>query len=308
MLRRLSLALLLLAGPAAAQRAAPFTVAETGESFDSLQDAVDAVGDGSGTIRIAPGRHSDCAVQEEGRIAFVAVEPGTALFDGGICEDKATLVLRGRSARVEGLTFVNLAVEDGNGAGIRIEQGDLDVAWTLFADSECGILSADDPQGAIRIDRSTFRGLGRNRGGDSAHSLYVGRYGALVVTRSRFERGVGGHYLKSRAPRVEIVDNSFDDSRGKGTNYLIDLSEGAAGRIAGNVLVQGRDKDNFGTLIAIAPEGTETSPAGLIVERNEASLAPGFRGRTAFVGDWSGEPPLLRGNRLGARIVELERR
>ena len=106
----LALAAILSAGPLRAQSSGPFTVAETGERFADLQDAVGAIGGGTGTIRIAPGRYGGCAVQEAGRIAFVAETPGTVIFDGGICEDKAILVLRGRSARVEGLTLLPLAL------------------------------------------------------------------------------------------------------------------------------------------------------------------------------------------------------
>ena len=291
-----------------AQDAGPFTFAETGQSFASLQDAVDAIGGGRGTIHIAPGRYSDCAVQEAGHVAFVAESAGTAIFDGGVCEGKATLVLRGRSARVEGLVFTHQQVPDGNGAGIRIEEGDLAVAFAMFVDAQSGILSAHDPSGAINIDRSTFSGLGRHPDGDGAHALYVGGYGALRITNSRFERGTGGHYVKSRAPRIEVLDSSFDDSAGRDTNYMIDLSEGAIGRIAGNVFVQGTGKENYGTLIAVAPEGNENGSAGLVIERNEASLAPGFRWTTTFVGDWSGDPLTVRQNRLGRGIAEIERR
>ena len=39
----------------------PYRIAETGETFGSLQQAVAAIGDRSGTIRIAPGRWRDCA-------------------------------------------------------------------------------------------------------------------------------------------------------------------------------------------------------------------------------------------------------
>src|SRR5829696_1688396 len=145
MVRAAFLVALLAACPSAAAAAA-FTVAETGRGFERLQDAVAAIGGGSGTIRIAPGRYRGCAVQEAGRVAFVA-EPGTAVFDGGACEGKATLVLRGRSARVDGLVFAHVRVADGNGAGIRIEQGDLTVSQTKFMDGQCGILSANDPTG-----------------------------------------------------------------------------------------------------------------------------------------------------------------
>jgi hypothetical protein len=136
-------------------------------------------------------------------------------------------VLRGRSARVEGLVFTHVRVADGNGAGIRIEQGDLVVAYARFADGQCGILSANDPSGTIRIDRSTFSGLGKHPDGDGAHSLYIGNYGSLAVTRTRFERGTGGHYLKSRAAGIEVTGSSFDDSAGRTTNYMIDLPNGA---------------------------------------------------------------------------------
>ena len=304
----LGLAAAAAAAPLLAQSSAPFTVAETGESFESLGEAVSAIGDGTGTIRIAPGRYEDCAVQEAGRVAFVAEQPGRAVFDGGICEDKATLVLRGRSARVEGLVFTHAEVDDGNGAGIRLEQGDLSVSRTLFVDAQSGILSASDPGSSIAIDHSTFSGLGRHPDGDGAHSLYIGDYGALRVTNSRFERGTGGHYLKSRAPRIEVLNSSFDDSQGRTTNYLIDLPDGAVGRIAGNVFVNGLGKENYGTMIAVAAEEGSNSSAGLTIENNDVSVAPGFPWRTAFVGDWSGERLVIRNNRVGPGIALFARR
>ncbi|HET9641169.1 MAG TPA: right-handed parallel beta-helix repeat-containing protein [Allosphingosinicella sp.] len=309
MRRRLAFALAVTTAaaiwPLQAQSTAPFTVAETGRSYGSLQDAVSAIGRGSGTIRIAAGRYGECAVQEAGRVAFVAQVRGTAVFDGGACEGKATLVLRGKSARVDGLVFTHVRVPDENGAGIRLEDGDLVVAYSRFTDGENGILTANGLPGSIAIDRSTFSGLGE---GDGTHSLYVGRYGSLKVTNSRFERGVGGHYLKSRAPRIEVLGNSFDDSGGRRTNYLIDLSNGAVGRIAGNVFVHGTGKENYGTMISVAPEGAENRSAGLAVEDNDASVAPGFRWSTVFVGDWSGEALAIGDNRVGPKIKPFERR
>jgi len=292
-----------LAAPAMSQSGGAFTVAETGQSFARLQDAVNAIGGGDGTIRIAPGRYRDCAVQEEGAVAFVAEKAGSAVFESAICEGKATLVLRGHAARVEGLVFLHNEVEDGNGAGIRIEKGDLDVVNAMFLDSQSGILSASDPTSAIRIDRSTFAGLGKDPTGNGAHGVYIGDYGSLSITRSRFERGNGGHYLKSRAPRIEVTDSSFDDSKGSHTNYMIDLSNGATGRIAGNTFVVGPNKDNYSTMITVAPEGRERSSTGLVVENNTASVAPDFEWKTTFVGNWTNDTVLVRNNRLGERIT-----
>jgi hypothetical protein len=299
---------LLLAGPASAQAPGSFVVVGSGESFETLQEAVTALGGGDGTIRIAAGTYEDCAVVEGGNVAFVAGTPGEVVFDGGVCEEKATLVLRGRSARVEGLTFTHTDVADGNGAGIRIEKGDLVVIGSKFVDAQSGILSAADPSSTISIDRSTFSGLGKDPTGNGAHSIYVGDYGGVKVTNSRFERGTGGHYLKSRAPKVEAIGNSFDDSQGSDTNYMIDLPHGATGRIAGNLFVNGRDKGNYGTMIAVAAEGRLRSSAGLAIEHNRAWLAPNFPHWTAFVGNWSRDAVIIRNNELARRMTAIARR
>ncbi|HEY0147425.1 MAG TPA: right-handed parallel beta-helix repeat-containing protein [Allosphingosinicella sp.] len=312
---RLPLALLALAAaaPLVAQTGAPaFTVKESGQSFASLQQAVDAIGAGRGTILIPPGRHRQCASQRAGDVSFAAAQPGTAIFDGVACEGKAALVLSGRSATVEGLIFQGITVPDANGAGIRLEQGALTVRESLFRDSESGILSANTENGgAILIERSTFSGLGRcDRGLACAHSIYIGEYGggSLTVRRTRFERGRGGHYVKTRAAMVEVSDSSFDDTAGRTTNYMIDLSTGASGTIARNVFVQGKDKENYSALIAVAGEGRKTPSDGLIIANNDASLAPGMNRGTTFVADWGGDVTRIEANRLGPRIAKYEKR
>ena len=111
-----AVALIPIAAVFAQAGSAPFTVVETGQGYGSLQQAVDAIGNGEGTIAIAPGTHRQCAVQQAGSVAFLASEPGQAIFDGIECEGKAALVLRGRAASVSGLVFRNMAVPDFNGA------------------------------------------------------------------------------------------------------------------------------------------------------------------------------------------------
>jgi hypothetical protein len=284
----------------------PFEVPEQGAAFATLQEAVDAIGGGAGTILMAPGRYRQCAVQSGGRIIYRAAQAGSAILDGKACEGKAALVLGGRSATVEGLVFENIRVADGNGAGIRLQQGDLVVRESLFRDSESGILTGVDERSTVFVERSTFSGLGKCAD-DCAHSIYVGRYGSLTVRRSRFERGTGGHYVKSRAGRVEIADTSFDDSAGKSTNYMIDLPEGATGKISGNTFVQGRGKENYSGLIVVAAEEEVNSSEGLNVTANDASLAPGAKG-TTFLVSFTKAPLSLGTNRLGEGISRFERR
>lgn len=290
-------------------REASFTVLESGRGYVSLQDAVDAIGDGRGTIEIAEGNWRSCAVQRGGFITYRAAVPGKALLGGVACEGKASLVLRGRGARVEGLVFADITVRDGNGAGIRLEKGPLTVIQSWFRDSQQGIMTANGVDSELIVDKSTFTRLGtcENSGG-CAHSIYVGDYGSARVTRSRFEQGTGGHYLKSRAARTVVEDCSFDDANGHGTNYMIDLPNGAAGAIRGNWFVQGADKENWSAFIAIGAEGARHSADGLVIERNDARLAPGLHRTPAFIADWTGDRLVLRGNTLGPGLKPYERR
>jgi hypothetical protein len=299
-----------LAAVLAQTRSAPFRIAETGRSYARLQDAVDAVGAAAGTIVIAPGTYRQCAVQEDGIVTYLAEAPGSVVFAGEVCEDKAALVLRGRAAEVRGLSFTGFRVAAYNGAGIRLEQGDLLVADARFADSQQGILTANGVRARVVIERSTFSGLGNCDDEDvgCAHSIYVGDYGALVVRNSRFERGAGGHYLKTRTGEVVIEDNSFDDSDGFETNYMIDLPAGARGRIAGNFFVQGKNKLNTSAFIALGTETILHPSDGLRVENNEARFAPGLRRQSALLADWTGSRIVMQNNRLMDGIVQYQRR
>jgi hypothetical protein len=198
-------------------------------------------------------------------------------------------------------------VNDLNGAGIRLEQSNLTITNSYFRNSDQGILTAPDETADVIVDRSTFSRLGRNDGGPS-HSIYVGGYRSLTVTRSRFERGTGGHYIKTRAPRADIRDNTFDDTLGNESNYMIDLSAGATGTIADNLFIQGENKQNYSAFIAVSPEGRDNPSTGLSISGNTARLAPGVERSTIFVADWSGARLAIGRNILGEGLTAFERR
>lgn len=300
-----ALVALLLATPAAA---APFTIVETGEGFAHLQDALMAKRGQDFTVLIAPGVYRECAIQQAGRVTFKAAEQGKAIFESA-CEGKAALVLRGKASVVDGLVFRNIRVSDGNGAGIRIEIGDLTVRNAIFLDSQEGILGATGDPSRVVIDHSTFSGLGQcDETVDCAHSIYLANTGEITVTNSRFERGRGGHYVKLRAPRVRIDDNSFDDSAGRKTNYAIDLPEGGTGEILRNTFVQGPNKENWTGFIVISAEQRKYRAAGLRIDGNVATLAPGQSKSPAFVANVSGERLALGTNKLGAGVRGYEER
>ena len=231
------------------------------------------------------------------------------IFDGTACEEKAALVLRGSDAYVDGLVFQNMKVGDANGAGIRLEHGNLTVESSTFRNSEEGILTGDDMASSIRIDRSTFSGLGRcDRGLSCAHSVYAGHYARLTVTRSRFERGRGGHYLKTRSAKVSVTDNSFDDAGGHASNYIVDLCAGSTGLIARNIMVNGPDKENHSGFIVVAAEARDNPSAGLTITGNTATMAPGANYPTFFVIDFSHEPLKIGANHIGPGIKPFDER
>ena len=306
----IALCALLFGGTAAsAQGGAPFVIKENGRGFANLQDAVNAIGDRRGTIEIAPGTYRQCAVQTQGVVIYAAREYGTVTFDRRSCEGKAALVLRGLGAEVRGLTFTNMAVGDGNGAGIRLEKGVLNVAYSRFLNSQQGILTADNPEGRIYILRSTFSGLGTcEHSAGCAHSIYIGNYGSLTVKESRFEKGRGGHYVKARTANVVLEDNSFDDANGTGTNYMIDLPAGSKGTIANNWFVQGRDKENYSAFIALGAETLLHDPDGLVVKDNTARFVPGLNRASVFLADWTNSRVVMSGNKLARGLTKYELR
>ncbi|MGC5797652.1 right-handed parallel beta-helix repeat-containing protein [Sphingomonas sp. NFX23] len=306
-MKRSLLALALFAAPAFAQSSAPFTV--NGQGFATLQEAVSSIRLGTATILIAPGTYRQCAVQAGGRITFKAVKPGTAIFEKVACEDKAALVLRGQGSVVDGLVFRGYRVSDGNGAGIRTEMGDLTVTNAMFLDSQEGILGGEPTGQKILIDHSTFAGLGQcDESPGCSHAIYLANKGSVTITNSRFERGTGGHYVKLRVPNVSITDNSFDDTAGRKTNYMIDLPEGATGLIARNTFVQGRNKENHTGLIVVAAEAQTYRSTGLRVEGNDARLSPGDGTSPAFLADYSHDKLALGANRLGTGLRAFETR
>jgi hypothetical protein len=281
----------------------PFTVLETGTSYATLADAVWAIGNGTGTIEIQPGVYGDSVVQNGGSITYQGSTLGPVIFDGGIAEQKAALVLRGVESVVRNIEFRNMKGDETNEAGIRHESDALLVENCIFRDSYNGlIIGGDRANSFITIKNTRFTRCGYTEGGP-AHSVYIGQINTFTLDNCQFDRGTGGHYVKCRARAINMRNCSIDDTFGQGVNYLIDLSNGATGVIDNNILIQGRYKDNALTVITISPEGQLWSADGLVISDNTVSFANypvGWSFPTNFVTNWYVDDVTLSNNTIEA--------
>lgn len=245
---KLMLAAALATGSAGAS-AATLAVG-AGGSHATLADAARAARDGD-TIEIAPGLYEGARFRAD-RLTIRAANdapPGSVLLRGASVMGKALLVIGGDDVTVSGLAFEGARVPDGNGAGIRAEGRNLTVRDSHFTGNEMGILTSSVPGSTLTVRHSEFTGTRSHREGHVGHAIYAGSIARLVVTGSHFARGAGGHYIKSRAQESVISGNRIDDSAGS-ASYLIDLPEGGAATVSGNLLVKGPNAENCCTAIA----------------------------------------------------------
>ncbi|PKO37969.1 MAG: hypothetical protein CVU33_10570 [Betaproteobacteria bacterium HGW-Betaproteobacteria-6] len=179
-----------------------------------------------------------------GRVRMIA--------DGMSAEGKAIWVLRGGAISVEGFDFIGAKVNDRNGAGIRLEKGNLFVRDCRFLDNENGILTGGNPEATLEIINSEF---GNNGHGDGqSHNLYVGTIARLTVIGSYFHHARVGHLLKSRAAENHIFYNRLTDEVGGKASYELELPSGGVGYIVGNLIQQNSTTENP-HLISYGAEG-----------------------------------------------------
>jgi Periplasmic copper-binding protein (NosD) len=261
-----------------------------------------AANDGD-TILLAPGRYKECGVFSGSNILIKAEKPGTAIFDGVTCENKAIFVLRGKRVTIEGIIFRNATVRDRNGAGIRAEGSDLIVRRSQFLNNENGILYSVNTGGRVLIEDSFFDGNGTCEGGGGcAHGIYINQVDQLTVRRSTFINSRQGHHVKSRARATTIEDCVIDDNSKGNSSYLIDVPNGGALTLRGNLLVKGPRTDNQTAFVSFGVEGiSHKSPAPRIENNRFISrlAVPTYlmvRGKDA-------PAPLMVGNSQSGRIT-----
>ena len=230
----------------AASTAAPAAVIIVGpdESVTRIADAARLARDGD-TVLIKPGTYrGDVAVwpQKSLEIRGLGTRP-VLQADGRDAEGKGIWVFVNGHFKVDNIAFRGARVADGNGAGIRMEQGSLEVRNCSFEDNQNGILTANFDDTELRAINSTFDKAPHAELG-LHHLLYVGRIKHFVLEGSHLQRGYRGHLVKSRARLNEVRYNLLSDGPEGAASYELEFPEGGVAVVTGNVIAQSAASGN----------------------------------------------------------------
>ena len=219
-------------------------------------------------IEVLPGEYRGVtAVLAQRRLTIRGVgKRPVFVAEGKLAEGKAIFVVQGGEVAIENLELRGARAPDRNGAGIRFEKGRLLVRDCAFFDNEIGLLTGNEADAVLDIRASEF-GRAPHVEGSLPHLLYVGRIAKLTLAGSRLHRGYEGHLLKSRARESVITYNMIRDTGEGDASYEIDLPNGGAATILGNVVGKGPRRQNP-VLIAYGSEGAAWEHNELVLAHN----------------------------------------
>lgn len=222
-------------------------------AIKTLANAARLAGNGDVVEVDAGDYRADVAVWQQNNLTLRAVGGRVRLIASGAdVEGKGIWVFRGGRITVDGFDFLGAQVNDRNGAGIRLEKGDLTVLNCGFWENENGILTSNNPDIVLKISNSEF---GHNGAGDGqSHNLYVGAIKHLHVSGSYFHHARVGHLLKSRAAENFILYNRLVDGPKGEASYELEFPSGGVAHVIGNVIEQAATTDNF-HMISFGAEG-----------------------------------------------------
>lgn len=263
-------------------------------SNPSLAAAVAKAGD---VIEISAGTYDgDVAVWPQDRLTIRGSGGPVIIAAGGAAaEGKAIWVTKGHGVRVTGVTFSGARSADGNGAGIRHEGGDLTVSHCTFHDNENGILMGDLENADVVVENSEFYRNGDGSGG--THNIYVGRVRSFTLRFSSSHHAIVGHAVKSRAHRTVLAYNHLADMTDGRASYLVDLPDGGAALLLGNVIQQGRQAENS-TLVSYGAEARRNGGGPFHVVGN---TLVNLRDAGLFIANRTGIPAQIANNLFEGR-------
>jgi hypothetical protein len=263
--------------------------------------AAAAVAKNGDTIEIDPGQYFDCAVWRADDLVIEGVGPGVVITDK-TCMGKALFVIEGNNTTVRHLTLTRARVPDMNGAGIRLDHGNLTVEDVKFINNQSGILGGVSGTTVV-IRNSDFEKNGICAQA-CAHAVYVNEITLLHIENSRFYNTIQGHSIKSRALKTEIISCDISDGPDGTSSYLIDIPNGGALVVNDNTLQKGPKSENYGTAIAIGEEGVTHQTQEILITNNKFINDSGHE--TTFVWNVTATAAILKSNDFTGSVNPLK--
>src|SRR4029077_7852204 len=163
-------AVLILTGIAMASPSPAATLKVGANQTYKAPSAAAAVAKNGDHIEIDPGEYFDCAVWNADNLVIEGTGPGVVITDK-TCIGKGLFVVEGKNTTVRNLTLTRARVPDMNGAGIRLDNGNLTVDNVKFIDNQSGIMGGV-PGTTVTIRNSEFDKNGTCQAG-CAHGIYI---------------------------------------------------------------------------------------------------------------------------------------
>jgi len=205
---------------------------------------------------------------------------------------KGIWVVAGNNTVIENIEFSGATVPDRNGAGIRLDGGNLTVRNCFFHDNENGILGGF--YGTVLIEHSEF--LNNGYGDGYSHNIYLGGGITQFTMRYSASRSArAGHLVKSRAASNYILYNRLTEENGTGS-YELDLSNAGLTYVIGNTIQQGETTQNRG-MISYGMEGVSSTSPNLLHIVNNTFVSTRSAGATYVqIGAGVVTPAVIRNN------------
>jgi Right handed beta helix region len=295
------LAVLILTGIAMANPSPAATLKVGPNQTYKAPSAAAAVAKNGDHIEIEPGQYFDCAVWNADNLVIEGTGPGVVITDKS-CMGKGLFVIEGKNTTVRNLTLTRSRVPDMNGAGIRLDNGNLTVDNVKFIDNQNGIFGGI-PGTTVTISNSEFDRNGTCQAA-CAHGIYIENVDLLRVENSRFSNTRQAHSIKSRALRTEVTGSTITDGPEGTSSYLIEAPNGGTLIVSDNTLEKGPRSENHNTAIAIGAEGvTHPTPEITITNNN---LRNDGNYQTALLWNLTATPATLNGNKLSGSVNPLK--
>jgi len=296
-----SLAMLVLTGIVASSPGGSATLEVGPSKTYKTPSAAAAVAKNGDQIKIEPGQYFDCAVWNADDLVIEGTGPGVVITDK-TCMGKGLFVVEGNNTTVRNLTLTRARVPDMNGAGIRLDKGNLTVDTVKFIDNQNGIMGGV-PGTTVTIRNSDFDRNGTCAGA-CAHGIYIGDVDLVRVENSRFSNTRQAHSIKSRAKRTEVIGCNIADGPDGTSSYLIEAPNGGALIVRDTTLEKGPKSENHKAAIAIGAEGVTHPTPEITITNNNFRNDGNYE--TNLVWNLTATRAVLKGNKLAGSVTPLD--